>query len=507
MIGKQGGLSRRRALRLAVVAAAGTAGAAVLAACGETKAVSTAAATAAPAEKAVTTVAPVGTAAAPAAAATAAAAAPKPGIVQIRFVTDHTAGPRGKAMQWGMAKFSELRPDVFVKLEPVADLIDSLAIQFAAGTAPHVALLSQSDFIRFKEQGAFTEISGVLTKSGLVKTDYYFITDAYTDNKIDHSFPQPMEMQGPQYGMPFQTAINGFLANINIAEAAGVTLPASEGSWTWADWTEFDKKMTNVDKGLYGTWARDDYEFQYMPQMYSNGLKKPFNDSLTKTMYDLPESVEAFKYLVDKIYVHKTSPLAEQTKAMGGEFGDPFNAGKIGIWASGRVYSTGFSNPVIKDRFKYTLLPEVEAKKGMPPGHSWNDQPNLVTNAAARTGTEEQSAALALFLASELYQGRVGIDRGHMPVHKKAMAAPDSMAPPPEGMKWLKVYADRTDKRSLYPFSSWREWFLQTRALLQKAWVGEQKPEQAMEAAQAWGVRHLSGYTGPKPFVKTPVYP
>ena len=36
--------------------------------------------------------------------------------------------------------------------------------------------------------------------------------------------------------------------------------------------------MTNPDTGAFGTWARDDYEFQYMPQMYSNGMAKPFDD-------------------------------------------------------------------------------------------------------------------------------------------------------------------------------------------------------------------------------------
>ena len=54
-------------------------------------------------------------------------------------------------MQWGLARFAEKRLDIFVKLEPAANLIDSLAIQFAAGTAPHVALLSQSSFIRRHE--------------------------------------------------------------------------------------------------------------------------------------------------------------------------------------------------------------------------------------------------------------------------------------------------------------------------------------------------------------------
>ncbi len=46
-----------------------------------------------------------------------------------------------------------------MNLEPAAIQIDSLASRFAAGTAPHVALLSQSVFLRFHEDGAFTEIT------------------------------------------------------------------------------------------------------------------------------------------------------------------------------------------------------------------------------------------------------------------------------------------------------------------------------------------------------------
>ena len=428
--------------------------------------------------------------------------------VEIRFVTDHTAGPRGAAMQWGLAKFAEKRPDIFVKLEPAANLIDSLAIQFAAGTAPHVALLSQSDFLRFHEEDAFTEISGELAKrDDFVPADYYFLPDAYTFNNIDHSFPQPELMTGPQFGMPFQFAISGFVANISLAEAAGVTLPDSDGGWNWDDWTEWDAKMTNPDNGEFGTWARDDYEFQYMPQMYSNGMAKPFDDRLTKTMYDLPEAGEAWEYLINKIFVHKTSPPSDQVKELGGEFGNPFAAGKVGIWPSGRVYSTGFAVPRIKDRFQWTLLPEVIAGRGGPPGHSTNDQPDLVTNSAGRDGSEEQSTALAAFLAGEEYQGRVGIDRGHMPVHRNAIGADTSVAPPPEGMKWLKVYADRPDNRSLYPFNTFGEWIGQHRAVSAKGWIGDQSPAESLQAAQDWGVRHLAAYDGATPFVSSPVYP
>ena len=431
--------------------------------------------------------------------------------VEIRFVTDHTSGPRGSAMQWGLNRLAEQRPDIFVNLEPTASLIDTIAEHLIEGTAPHVALLHQSDFLYFHELGAFTEITELLPKFGVIKEDYYFIPDSYTLNGIDHSLPQPGIMTGPQFGMPFQIAISGFVANISLAESAGVMLPESEGAWTWDDWTEWDAKFTDPDAGTYGTWARDDYEFQYMPQMYSNGLKKPFDDGLTKTMFDLPEALEAWEYLINKIYVHGTSPAADQIEAISGaDYYEPFAAGKIGVWPSGRVYSTGFTLPIINERFKWTLLPPVIAGRGGPPAHGWSEQPNLVTISAETDGLEEQSGALAIFLAGEEYQSQVGIERGHMPVHRAAIGAAASIAPPPEGMKWLKVYADRPDNRSLFPFSTWRDWWARHRELGRAGWMGEQSPTEALEACQAWGVKHFAEYQGlgrRKPFVSSPVYP
>ncbi len=133
------------------------------------------------------------------------------------------------------------------------------------------------------------------------------------------------------------------------------TLPDTDGGWTWNDWVECNAKMTSPDTGDFGAWARDGYEFQYMPQMYSNGMPKPLNDPLTKTMYDLPEALEAWEHLINKILVHETSPPADQVNELGGEFGNRNTAAKVGIWPSGRVYSTGFAVPRIEDCCKWTF--------------------------------------------------------------------------------------------------------------------------------------------------------
>ncbi|MDE2901982.1 MAG: extracellular solute-binding protein [Chloroflexota bacterium] len=430
--------------------------------------------------------------------------------VRVDYLTDHTYGPRGRALQWGLQQFEARQPAIdlgFIPYDPGDILHEQLEIQFEAGTESHLILMEEAGLLRFYSEEVFADVTALAQKTGVVKDDYYFVPDTHTYNNVDHSLPQPRVMEGPQFGMPFQMGISGFVANASLAEKAGVRLPSCEDSWTWDDWTEWDLSMTDPETGTFGTWARNDFYFQYMPQMYSTGLKKPFDDALTKTKFDQPQALKAWEYLINKIHVHKTAPRPEQVKAFYDSYTNPFAAGVAGIWPSGRASTTGYGLDRIKDSFEWTLLPAVTAPGGAPAAHSWFDQPNLVTRAALRDGVVEETLALAVFLASEEYQRRVGIERGYMPVHKAAIGAPESLAPPPHGMKWLKYYADRPDNRSLFPFSTWREWYVKHRELAGKGWTGEQTPAEALEACQAWGVEHLSTYEGPRPYVREPVYP
>ena len=436
-------------------------------------------------------------------------------------------------MKWGLELFYQWRPNIIVDVEWVSTTDRALSQYFrleeslrAVGSrstdgllqrwpdkpAPHLVSLSQRDFLRYRSWGVFPEVNDEVEKSGeFFPEDYYRIPDTYSFNKLDHSFPQATELgypyHVPQFGLPFELSISGFLANVSLAESTGVQLPDSEESWNWDDWTEWDARMTDPEIGTFGTWARDDYAGQYMPQMYSNRLKKPFDDGLTKTMFDQPEAVEAWTYLLDKVFERKTSPTVWESKELAGEFGNPFAAGTIGIWPTDRISSTGLDAPRIKDRFTLTLLPEVSAPRGGSPGHTWLMRANLVTVSAWLDGSIDQAVSLALFLAGETFQRRVGIERGHLPVNRLALAAPESKAPPPEGMKWLKVYADRPDNRSPFPFEGWETWWRHHKGLAWKGWFGTKSAEEALVACQEWGERYFSFYDGPKPYVREPVYP
>ncbi|MDE2901984.1 MAG: ABC transporter substrate-binding protein [Chloroflexota bacterium] len=430
-------------------------------------------------------------------------------LVAVEYMTDHISGARGRALQWGLERFELREPNVHIRIHPsdfryLSETLDALD-EFK--WALDLMLFGLDRFLDLHAKEVFTEVTELLPKMLVVKEDYYFVPDSYTYNNVEHSFPQPSLMEGPQFGMPFQMAISGFVANASLAESVGVTLPSCEDSWTWDDWTEWDAEITDPETGTFGTLARDDYVYQYMPQMYSAGLIKPFDDGLTQTMFDQPQALRAWEYLINKIHVQKTSPRLEQVRVHYDSHADTFYAGVIGIFPSARAALTGYGLARIKSEFEWALLPAVAAPGGAPAAHGWSGRSNLVTHAASSRDVREESMALAVYLAGEEYQRRVGIERGHMPVHKAALAAPESLAPPPQGMKWLKYYADRPDNRSLFPFSTWREWYNRHRELARKGWTGEQTPEEALEACQAWGVEHLSTYEGPRPYVREPVYP
>ena len=374
---------------------------------------------------------------------------------------------------------------------------------------PHLVLLGQDEFLRFGKLNIFLEVNDSLAKLGFDQAEeLYFVPDSFTENGFDHSFPQPTVPSGRQFGLPFELSINGFLANASLAESAGVRLPDSENSWTWDDWTEWDARITDPEIGIFGTWARDDYAGQYMPQMYTNGLKKPLDDGLTGTTFDRTEAMEAWSYLIDKVFARKTSPTATEARVLAGEDENPFAAGKIGIWPTDRVSSIGMEAARINGRFAWTLLPAVVASDGGAPGHSWSMRANLLTASAWHDGSDEQAVHLAVFLAGERFQGRAGIERGFMPVNRRALEAPEAEVPPPEGLKWLKAYANRPDNRSPYPFEGSTLWWRYHRELARRGWSGRMSADESLAACQRWGERYFRFYyNGPKPFVREPVYP
>ncbi len=412
-------------------------------------------------------------------------AQPEQRTVKIEFATDHTSGPRGKAMSWAIERFAVERPDIKIKFIPQNHIFyEKIAIEAAAGTLSEVNLLNGGTYQRHIEGESWLLINDLLDKRDDHDPDnYWFIPDSYSDNK-DESYPYDRTMHGPQHGMPFQTVIGGMLYNIDALAAAGVDEPM-EG-WRYDDLLEAAKRVTDPDTGIYGLNADRSEQFYVFPAAfgYNDQAERPRgSDGAQVWGPALGDGPQGWKWIVDLIYEHGVAFTPEQRPDVAGEFGSPFAAGNQVFWIGGRVYSTGFAIPRIRDRFRWSLGPMVWGNVTDHANFVLNDQAHLVAQSATTTGVEEQAVAWAHFLAGPQVQGRVGIDRGHMPCFKAVADDAAATAPPPEGMHHLFTYPESPYVRHdqwYVPGGNFLELRAEWRPVLDKALVGEADPVQSM---------------------------
>ena len=366
-------------------------------------------------------------------------------VTGVRFATDHTAGPRGKAMQWALSRFKELSPEVLMIVEPVADVIDQVAIQIAAGRAPHTALGWGAIFQPFVREGAFAEVQDVIVKEGVDMSNYWVIPG---ENNLPYEGAL-YHWGHRQYGMPYQIHAPGWMANIDSFNAAGVAVPDAEGAgWTWDDATEAFKQLTDADAGKFGNYEQSASLKSYGGTAHSAGWPFWINEDFTAGMFDHPAWVETIEWLNQIINVDGSSVQQELAKDVAGEFGDPFVAGNAATHHGSSFYIPAGFHGSIGTRFNWTLIPTPAHPGTMGIAHGHDDQNHNAFATAESQGVLEQSVKWLIFTAGEEVSDRVGIDRGNMPPWKGSIDKPATLAGPPEGMKWWKAAIEKPDNRT-----------------------------------------------------------
>ncbi len=463
-------LTRREMLRVGSAGALGAAGVALLAACGEGEVVEVVKVVTQvkQVEKIVEKEVPVTREEI----VTVEAPAPAAGPVSVRFATDHTSGPRGNAMKWGMEQFSRQYPNIPVKIDVIGgDYFDSVNLQLAAGSMAEAILFEGNLFQAHYAAGFFPDITDLVGKLGFSLDDYWVLPTGWLPWE-----GALYQANGRLHGLPFQGGMNGIVYNVDLFESNGVDQPAED--WTWDDALEASRALTDTDDDQYGIWAPTSDQFGWGPMVWSNGVEYWFNEQ-GESQFDSTGAIEALTWAHGTMHTEGVAFTQEVQQRVAGEFGDPFSAGKVGIWPGGRVYSTGFGIPRIKDRFTWSVGPMYVSPKTGHTRHGWNDQPHIVTIAAERLGNLEQTVQLVTYLAGPEYQTRVGIDRGHFPVFKTVADSPEQLAAPPEGMHWLKTYATTPEPRTPGYFPYWDEFRGAHGVWQSKLWVNEVGPEEA----------------------------
>ena len=99
---------------------------------------------------------------------------------------------------------------------------------------------------------------------------------------------------GKSYGLPAFSDIWLTFYNKKVFDEAGVEYPTAEG-WTWEKYIETAKKLTDADKGVWGSFMLDYDNYNYM-YAFQKGFEA-YNEDQTETNFDDPlfkESLEWF---------------------------------------------------------------------------------------------------------------------------------------------------------------------------------------------------------------------
>ena len=109
----------------------------------------------------------------------------------------------------------------------------------------------------------------------------------------------------------------------------------------------------------------------------------------------------------------------------------------------------------------------------------------MITNGSLRRGTVEQAVDFMVFMSGPLYQGRVAVDRGHLPVFRAVLDAPEMLAAPPLILEQLALRADSPNKiHRMFMIPALEEFWLTIEQEIERAHTGDAPAEDAMKAAE-----------------------
>ena len=121
-------------------------------------------------------------------------------------------------------------------------------------------------------------------------------------------------------------------------------------------------------------------------------------------------------------------------------------------------------------------------------GH--NDQPNVITTAAQKHNTVEESALFSAFLSGDHVQGLVAKTGTVMPVFKKVADSDDFL---PAGRFKRKILMDGFNyRRGNQGFDWWYTWYRAMEPEFAKAMNGDVTPREALMAATRAGDAAIS---------------
>ncbi len=136
----------------------------------------------------------------------------------------------------------------------------------------------------------------------LLALDDLFKKAGYNPEPVFGKFLRRID--GKLYYLPYEQSIHAVYYNKKIFDDAGVPYP--KAPWTWDDYVAIAKKLTNRDKGIYGSYIVLEWEYYYYMLARQRGVSAYKKDGSSN--YDDPAFRDALKFMYDLGETYKVQP-------------------------------------------------------------------------------------------------------------------------------------------------------------------------------------------------------
>jgi len=304
-------------------------------------------------------------------------------------------------------KFEDAHPNIRIQLEnvPVGEMHDKLLLAARSQSLPDV-------FQSIPEWTVDMATNNVAMDIGDQVGD---VKDIYVQPALEMAV-----WDGKLYGLPWRYGTSATFVNTKLFEEANVPLPTN---WTWEEFVDVAKKLTQPEKGIYGfvvPGSKEDLgtSWNWFAFLFQNGGSM-LKDG--KAAFNSPEGVEALQFLYDLLHTHKVMPPGTASFTSK-DVTDAFGSGKVAMFQNGPWYIASVKTSYPDLEFTAVPLP-TKKNAGSSAGG---------TLMSVSSGTKHKEAAIAFvkFMTGEEIAREWSVRGQFIPTVKSVLQDPAFSEPP-----------------------------------------------------------------------------
>ena len=211
---------------------------------------------------------------------------------------------------------------VTVQPTPTQDYDTKFRTLLASGAPPDIMRIND-DFVRgYSQAGQLLDLQPFIDESGLNPDDYN-----------QHPFNFPVQPDGAHTAWSIGTQPAIIFYNKTMFEEAGVELPPGEWDaegWTWDDFLETAKQLTDADAQQWGALVSDDTSSETIYTVNNGEETGIYSTDGTEFTLANPKAIEGIQWIADLSCKHEVQPPWSQLQQ--DDAGNKlFAAGRVGM--------------------------------------------------------------------------------------------------------------------------------------------------------------------------------